>query len=142
MAVIHGLDMIKIMFYIRAQRTSDITLHLTSTRSMLLYFIAAGHHQFAKGARLTLWLYDVWRQQYSDLVKKFFEKGLHTVRYLSRNWSGTWTARSIEHIGMREAKTSGGIVHGTLRNEDSLDIWFHLVEHTSKVSGKIENLIK
>ena len=49
---------------------------------------------------------------------------------------------SIEHRGMREAKTSGGIVHGTLRSEDALDIWFHFVEHASKVSGKIENFIK
>ena len=49
---------------------------------------------------------------------------------------------SIEHRGMREAKTSGGIVHKTLCNEDALDIWFHFVEHISKVSGKIENLIK
>ena len=49
---------------------------------------------------------------------------------------------SIEHRGMREVKTSGRIVHGTLRNEDALDIWFHFVEHTSKVSGKIENLVK
>ena len=94
---------IKIIFYTRAQRT----LHLTSIRNKLLYFIAAGHHQFAKGARLTLWLYDVWRQQYFDLVKKFFVKGLHTVRYSSRNWSGIWSDMSIEHRRMRETKTSG-----------------------------------
>ena len=75
-------------------------------------------------------------------MKKFFDKGLHTVRYSSRNWSGTWNDMSIEHRGMSEAKTSGGIVHKTLRNEDALDIWFHFVEQTSKVSGKIENLIK
>ena len=56
------MDMIKIFSYIRVQRTSDSILHLTLTRSMLLYFIAAGHHQYAKGARLTLRLYDVWRQ--------------------------------------------------------------------------------
>ena len=31
---------------------------------------------------------------------------------------------NIEHSGIREAKASGGIVHGTLRNEDALDIWF------------------
>ena len=64
---LYYMDMIKIIFYIRAQRNSDISLHLTPTRSMLLYFIAAGHHHFAKGARLTLWLYDVWRPEICKL---------------------------------------------------------------------------
>ena len=35
---------------------------------------------------------------------------------------------------MIEAKTSGGIGHGTLCHEDALGPWFLFIEHTSNVS--------
>ena len=38
----------------------------------------------------------------------------------------TGSDMSIEESVMREAKTSGGIGHGTLRHEDALDLGFSL----------------
>ena len=43
-----------IFSYIRAQRTRNIDLHFKSTRNMLPYFIAVGHHQYAKHKRMSL----------------------------------------------------------------------------------------
>ena len=37
---------------------------------------------------------------------------------------------------------SGGVGHGTLQNEYSLETMFHFVEHTSRVSGQVEELMK
>ena len=78
-----------------------------STRNMLPYYIAAGHNQYAKRTRMSLQLFDAWSQQCPDLMDEVFGKGHHTVRYLSRNWSGTGSDMSIEESVMREAKTSG-----------------------------------
>ena len=101
---------------------------------MLPYFIAAGHHQYAKRTRMLLQLFDAWSQQCPDLMDEVFGKGHHTVRYSSRNWSGTGSDMSIEESVMTEAKTSGGIGHGALCHEDALESWFISIEHTSKVS--------
>ena len=42
-------------------------------------------------------------------MDEVFGKGHHTVRYSSRNWSGTGSDMSIDESVMREAKTSGGL---------------------------------
>ena len=98
---------------------------------MLPYFIAVGHHQYAKRTRMSL----SWTQQCPDLMDEAFGKDHHTVRYSSRNWRGTGSDMSIEQSVMKEAKTSGGIGHGALRHEDALGSWFLFIEHTSiKVS--------
>ena len=125
------LEMVANIFsYIRAQRTSNLDLHFKSTRNMLPYFIAVGHHQYAKCTRMSL----SWSQQCPDLMDEAFGKDHHTVRYSSRNWRGTGSAMSMEQSVMREAKTSGGIGHGALRHEDALGSWFLFIEHTSKVN--------
>ena len=107
-----------------------------STRNMLPYYtyITAGHHQDAKRTRMSLKLFDAWNQQCPDLMDEVFGEDHHTVRYSSRNWSGTGFDMSIEESVMREAKTSGGIGHGALCYEDALGSWFLFIEHASKVS--------
>ena len=105
-----------------------------STLNMLPYYIAAGHHQYAKHTRMSLQLFDVWSQQCPDLMDEVFGKGYHTVRYSSRNWSGTGSDMSMEESVKREAKTSGRIGHGALCYEDTLGSWFLFIEHASKVS--------
>ena len=101
---------------------------------MLPYFIAVGHHQYAKRTRMSLLLFDAWSQQCPELMDEVFGQDHHTVRFSSRNLTGTKSDMSIEESVMREAKTSGGIGHGALRHEDALGSWFLFIEHTSKVS--------
>ena len=96
---------------------------------MLSYIIVVGHHQYAKRTRMSLQLFDAWSQQCPELMDEVFGKDHHTVRFSSRNWTGTRSDMSIEESVMREAKTSGGIGH-----EDILGSWFLFIEHTSKVS--------
>ena len=56
-----------------------------STRNMLPYYIAAGHHQYAKRTRMSLQLFNAWNQSCSDFMDEVFGKGHRTVRYSSRN---------------------------------------------------------
>ena len=50
---------------------------------------------------------------------------------------------AIEESVMRDAKSSGGLSHGTLRDLDaSLETWFLFTECTSKISEKVKSLVK
>ena len=50
---------------------------------------------------------------------------------------------AIEESVMRDAKSSGGFSHGTLRDLDaSLETWFLFTECTSKISGKVKSLVE
>ena len=70
------LEMVAIVIsFIRAERTSDFPLHLSAVRSMLPFFCSAGHHQYLKGARMTIQLYDSWNEKHPDLVISFLTAG-------------------------------------------------------------------
>ena len=137
------IEMVMLLFsFIRAERLGDISLHLQTLRSMLPYFVAGGHHQYAKGIWLSLQLFDTWQEKYPDLVREFFFSAIHTVRYSDLNWCGTWSDMSIEETVNRDAKSSGGLTHGTLRNiETMLITWFSFTQCTSAVSGKLQSVI-
>ena len=62
----------------RSERNSNIDLHFKSTRNMLSYFIAVGHHQYAKRTRMSLQLFGAWNQQCPDLMDEVFGKGHHS----------------------------------------------------------------
>lgn len=65
--------------FIRAERLSDFKLHLSVVCEMLPTFAAAGHSQYAKGARLYLELMDKYLVKGSDLEKIFTVNSCHTV---------------------------------------------------------------
>ena len=74
--------------YIRAERLSEFDNHLASVCEMLPTFAAAGHSQYAKGARLYLELMDMKLPTGSTLGELFRVHKLHTVRYNKCLWSG------------------------------------------------------
>ena len=50
---------------------------------------------------------------------------------------------AIEESVMRDAKTSGGFMPGTLRNIDfAVETWFLFASHTAEVSKNFEQLVK
>ena len=53
MSALWVMYIVMIVFaFIRVEKTSNFELHLQAARSMLPYFVSAGHHQYAKGTRL------------------------------------------------------------------------------------------
>ena len=72
---------------------------------------AAGHHQYAKGARLYVQLMQQRQDSpaFQETLSKFTVYGNHAVRFSDHEWSGTWTDITIETTLMCEAKSSGGL---------------------------------
>ena len=74
--------------FIRAERLHDWNLHLAVTTDMLWTFAAAGHGQYAKGARLYLELMEIHTVRNKSVFDMFKVEGLHTVRYSYFEWFG------------------------------------------------------
>lgn len=119
------IDQVKlVMHLIRAERTGDWQLHISTVKKMLPYFHAAGHILYAKSAHL-------YCQQMSELesrlspeeFKQFTIDGYFTIRRADRFWSGTSTDMIIEQCLMRSLKSSGGLTHGRGITENTLMRW-------------------
>ena len=130
--------------FIRAERIADHAGHLSCIISMLNTFAAAGHHQYAKGARLYVQLMQQRQESpaFQETLTKFTVYGNHAVRFSDHEWSGTWTDIAIETTLMREAKSSGGLNRGRFRNESSHKSWVQTLNHFSFIQQKLEGQIK
>ena len=126
--------------FIRAETISDFGMHLSVVADMLPFFAAAGHSQYAKGARLYLEL--MMKQvaiDSTDIGRMFRKDNLHTLRYSTHAWSGIPTDLSIEQTLMRQAKSRGGLVGGKMRKEDtSHKLWISMLDHFTSVSRALD----
>ena len=65
--------------FIRAERTGDWHLHLSSIEKMLNLFAATGHIHYAKSARLYLQQMLELPVKYPSVYDTFVNKGYHTI---------------------------------------------------------------
>ena len=127
--------------FIRAERLSNFDDHLSSVTEMLPTFAAAGHSQYAKGARLYIELMDIKLPTGSKFGELFRVQKLHTVRYNKCLWAGVWTDIAIEQTLMKSIKSRGGLVGGRLRNQSSAHkSWVTLLDHFSDVSRTMDGV--
>lgn len=132
------IDLIKV--FIRCERIPDYAGHLSCIIAMLNTFAAAGHHHYAKGARLYVQLM-LQRQNspvFQESLTKFTVYGNHAVRFSDHEWSGTWTDITIESTLMREAKSLGGLNRGRFRNESAHKSWIQTLNHFSFIHQQLE----
>ena len=137
------VDVIKV--FIRTERLADHNGHLSCIVTKMLHiFAAAGHHQYAKGARLYCQLMKELENlpAYKDTLNRFLAHGNHVVRYSSHEWSGTWCDICIEQKLMKAAKSEGGLSRGRMRNSFSgHKCWVLTLSHFSDVNQRMEENI-
>ena len=137
-ALYHDMvDTIKV--FIRAERTGNFSLHLSCIANrMLNIFAAAGHHHYAKAARLYVQMmlaYEKGSVEESAILKSFKLHGSHVIRYSSFEWSGIWSDLCIEQTLMRYSKSDGGLTGGRFRNGDSAHkCWVQTLSHVSLIN--------
>ncbi|KAF3851192.1 hypothetical protein F7725_012964 [Dissostichus mawsoni] len=138
------VDVIKV--FIRNERLADHNGHLCCIVSRKLdIFAAAGHHQYAKGARLYCQLMKQLETlpAYKETFESFTAHGNHVVRYSSHDWSGTWCDICIEQTLMKSAKSEGGLSRGRMRHSDSgHKCWVLTLNHFSNVNQRMEESVK
>ena len=138
------VDVIKI--FIRSERLADHNGHLSCiVTRMLDTFAAAGHHQYAKGARLYCQLTKQFETSpvYKEIFENFIAHGNHVVRYSSHDWSGTLCDMCIEQRLMKAAKSEGGLSRGRMKNADSgHKCWVQTLNHFSDVNQRMEERVR
>ena len=134
------VDVIKI--FIKMKWLADHNGHLSCiVTRMLDTFSAAGHHQYAKGARLYCQLMKLLETLpgYREIFERFTAHRNYVVRYSCHDWSGTWCDICIERRLMKAAKSEGG----RMRNSDSgHKCWVQTLNHFADVNQHMEEGVK
>ena len=134
------VDVIKI--FIRTKRLADYNGHIFCIGiRMLEIFSAAGHYQYAKGARLYFQL--MKRLEAPPRCKKTFKSfrihGNHVVHYCCHEWSGIWYDICIELRLMKEAKSQCELCRERMGNSDSgHKCWIQTLNHFSSINDYME----
>lgn len=139
----HMVDSIKI--FIRTERLADHNGHLSCIVSRMLdIFAAAGHHHYAKGARLYCQLMKQLESlpKYKQIFERFIVHGNHVVRYSCHDWSGTWCDICIEQRLMKAAKSEGGLSRGRMKSDSGHKCWVQTLNHFSDVNQRMEEGVK
>ena len=140
----HMVDVMKV--FIRTERLADHNGHLSCIVTKMLHiFAAAGHHHYAKGARLYCQLMKELKtlSAYKDSLQRLTAHGNHVVRYSSHEWSDTWCDICIEQKLMKAAKSQGGLSRGRMRNSFSgHNCWVVTLSHLSDVNQRMEVVSK
>lgn len=108
--------------FIRAERSGDWDLHLSTVQRMIPYFHASGHFLYAKSAHLYLQDMRKLKGTINDDYEftRFTSDGFFTIRRSHKFWSGVWSDMIIEQFLMRSIKTQGGLTHGRGLSESVL----------------------
>jgi len=107
---LHWIDLLK--HFIMAERTGNWHWHLEVTANMLPLFAAAGHHNYARSARLYVQQMNDLSISHPRLYEQFANNGCHTVRRTDQYWAAVSTDLLIEQTMMKSLKSQSGLTHG------------------------------
>ena len=109
--------------HIRAARTSDWNLNLTTLKDMVNIFAATGHINYAKSSRFYLQLMLELQVTHPWLYSQLSEHGHHFIRRTEKYWAGLWPDLVIEQVMMKSIKSRGGLTRGRGMSEAVCRLW-------------------
>ena len=127
---------VTIKIFICTERKSDFTLHLPCiTNRMLHVFVAAGHHSYAKRARLYVQIMKTYAKGSAEeiaIIISLKKNGNHVVRYSSNEWSSVWNDLTTEQTLMKNSKSECGISSSRFLNTESVQrVWVQAIDQMS-----------
>ena len=75
--------------FVRVERTSNWSLHIAATKSMLNLLAATGHNNYAKTSRICLQSMEQMQKQHPLSFEQFL-LGNHTVKRSEKKWARIW----------------------------------------------------
>jgi len=127
---LHYVSLLKQL--IRAERTADWELHLSSISQMVNLFAATGHNNYAKCARLYVEMMRELPTKHPSVYAQL-SSGRHVAHRSKRTWSGLSTDLTIEQAMMRALKGRGGITHGRGATDSVRTTWVSTVHKTAAI---------
>jgi len=125
--------------FIRAERTGNWQLHLTTVHRMLNLFAAAGHTNYARCGRLYLQLMADLPQTQPWLHEQFMSGYGHCVRRSERFWAALSTDLVIEQTMMKAIKSRGGLTHGRGLSESVRILWVKTMHKSAGVFSSLNS---
>ena len=134
------MSMVELLLqFLRAERTGDFNLHLSSLRKMLPYLAAAGHSHYTKSAHV--YLTDMLNlEKTHPVVYHQFLSGKFVIRRTDRFWAGLSTDLVIEQVLMRTLKSTGGLTRGRGMEETQRTRWLLAMPACASVNESMQNL--
>jgi len=124
-----------ILQFVRATRERDLLLHMHSLESLIKYFFAHDHLNYARLLPLYISTMQETQQQQPGVWAEFV-KGNFCVTKGNAGYTSIGPDHSIEHE-IRKLKVTGGIV-GITQNENSLDKFFLIAPELSNIQREFE----
>lgn len=125
--------------FLKAERTGDWDLYLSSLSEMLPYLAAAGHNLYAKSVRLFLQMMQELETSNPQLFGQF-ASGKFIARRSDRYWAGLAPDLVIETVLMKSLKTDGGLTRGKGMTELQRNIWTMSMPVLASVNDLMQKL--
>jgi len=132
------VDILKTL--IRAERTGDWDLHLSTVSRMLSLFAATGHGNYVRCCRLYLQMMQELPDTHGWLHDKL-SNGFHAVRRSDRLWAALSTDLLIEQLLMRAVKAPGGLTYGRGMTDSVRCEWVNSLHHCAVVHSAVSSLV-
>ena len=124
-----------ILRFVRATRQRDLLLHMQSVESLIKYFFAHDHLNYARLLPLYILSMEQTEQQHPDIWAEFMNGNFCVTKGIA-GFTSIGPDHGIEQEN-RELKVIGGIV-GITQNEKSLDKYFLIAPELSNVQHEFE----
>ena len=125
--------------FLKAERTGDWDLYLSSLSDMLPYLAAAGHNLYGKSVRLFLQMMQELEASNPQLFEQFASDKF-IARRSDRFWAGLAPDLVIERVLMRSLKTDGGLTRGKGMTELQRNIWTMSMPVLASVNDLMQKL--
>ena len=107
---------------VSADRMGSWEMHLSAVSACLLIFVAAGHPNYLKSARLYLQKMYALKDDNPEVHQKF-HSGFHVIRRSSQFWASLGSDLVIEQTLMHTLKSQGGLTRGSGMSEHQRTVW-------------------
>lgn len=125
--------------FLKAERTGNWNLHLSTLQEMLPIFAATGHNLYTKSVYMYLLNMQNLQTDHPD-VYSHFQNGHHVLRRSDRFWAGLSTDLVIEQVLMRSIKSCGGLTRGRGLEESQRALWLLSMPVCAEYNNAMQDL--
>ena len=132
-------EMVKLLLqFVKAERTGNWELHLSSVSAMVPHFFAMDRPNYA--CWLPVYIMDM-RQLATKhpQVHQEFANGYHAVSRSGKPFAQVWTDMALEQTINADSKSKGGII-GISQNTGALDRWFLTSHERASVTTALKKM--
>lgn len=124
--------------FIKAERTGNWSLHLSSTAAMIPHFFSMDRLNYARW--LPVYLADM--QKLEDKHPKVYQEfaaGTHSISRSRQPFAQVWADMALEQSVNLDSKSKGGIV-GFSRREDAVERWFLTSHERATITHSLKEM--